>query len=71
MALFAASHLPEASKLRLAAVWLPKTADPKKDATMAMSRPEMEPQKLDFTGVQCQKTSEDLPFDRASAGFRI
>ncbi|CAJ1379196.1 unnamed protein product [Effrenium voratum] len=43
----------KASKLRFAAVWLPKTADPKKDARMAMSRPGMsdpDPKKLDFSG---------------------
>ena len=40
----------KASKLRFAAVYLPKTADPKKDAQMAMSRPKDEPKKLDFSG---------------------
>jgi len=41
----------KASKLRFAAVWLPKSADPKKDAVMAMSRPsDPDPEKIDFSG---------------------
>jgi len=40
------------SKLRFAVVWLPKTADPKKDAHLSMSRPLKDPEakKLDFAG---------------------
>lgn len=43
----------KADKLRFAAVWLEKSADPKKDALMAMSRPDvsdLDPKKLDFSG---------------------
>ncbi|CAK9066184.1 unnamed protein product [Durusdinium trenchii] len=65
----------KASKLRLAAVWLPKTADPKKDATMAMSRPEMEPQKLDFTGTwtdgAIRKWVKQSTYALVGSGFKV
>ncbi|CAE7252314.1 unnamed protein product [Symbiodinium sp. CCMP2456] len=40
------------SKLRFAVVWLPKAADPKKDAYLSMSRPLKDPEdkKLEFPG---------------------